>query len=283
MSAHPALLVPVAILLNATAGYAAFRRESVTGGGAILGAVLGSAILIAGGLLFWIMLMLFFVSSSVASRLGASRKAELERMHEKGSRRDAVQAFANAGVATVALIALRATGNAAFAIAAAGAFASVNADTWASEIGVLSAHPPRSILTWRRLQRGTSGGVSLLGTAASLAGSFVIAAWFGLALAAVAIFSALPGPEMATDPEPFRSFVIVVIAGVVGTTIDSLLGATVQAQYVDAHGSPTERREGENGANARVRGLPFVTNDVVNLVSSLAAAGAAFVAAAAVA
>jgi uncharacterized protein (TIGR00297 family) len=268
--------VLLAIAANAGAGYAAWRRGSVTGLGAIAGGFVGAVILIAGGLVHWIMLMLFFVSSSLVSRLGPHRKNELERMHEKGSRRDAVQVFANGGIATVAVVLLRITGEAVFGLAAAAAFASVNADTWASELGVLSPHRPRSIVTWRPLEPGTSGGVSLLGTAASSGGSVLIASWYAIA-------SALGLHPLLTPPSSIGMnaagvFLLVALAGILGTTADSVLGATLQAQYRDADGSLTERRVGAGGPNRRARGVAIVTNDVVNLVSSaVAAAGASLV------
>ena len=256
---RPVLLAVVAILLNAGAGYGAWRRGSVTADGGVAGAVVGAAILFAGGFTYWIMLMLFFVSSTLASRLGSRRKERLERMHEKGSRRDAVQVLANAGVAAAAVVALRLTGVHGFALAAAGAFASVNADTWASELGVLARREPRSIVTWRRLEPGTSGGVSLPGTVAAAGGSLLIAVWFAL----------------STGVAGGGALLVVWLAGFAGTTVDSVLGATVQALYRDEDGAITERRHGASGPNERVRGIPLVTNDVVNLASSVAAAAVA--------
>ncbi|HKJ85778.1 MAG TPA: DUF92 domain-containing protein, partial [Spirochaetia bacterium] len=123
----------VALAINLAVAYAALRHGSVSGSGAAAGALVGTLILSVGGLLYWIMLMLFFGSSSLASRAGGRRKERLERMHERGSRRDAVQVFANGGLAAILLIALRITPHPALAIATAATFSSVNADTWASE------------------------------------------------------------------------------------------------------------------------------------------------------
>lgn len=254
------LLAAAAVILNVGAGYAAFQRRSVTGSGAVAGAVVGTLIFIGGGPGYWLMLMLFFVGSSLAGRVGSRRRPSLERMHERGSRRDYVQVFANGGVAAIAALLLRMTGHLAFATATAAALAAATADTWASELGVLSSRPPRSILTWRRLEAGTSGGVSWLGTAAAAAGSILIAASFAAVEPRITLLPALA---------------IILPAGLLGTTADSLLGATVQAQYRDDTGRPTERRAGEQSPNTRTRGAAFVNNDVVNAASTLVAAVAA--------
>lgn len=264
------IFITIALLINATAGLAAWHRGSVTGAGGFAGALVGAVILIAGGFVHWIMLMLFFVSSSIASRLGAGRKANLERMHERGSRRDPVQVIANGGVAAAAVVLQRVTGDPAWGVAAAAAFASVNADTWASEFGVLSRTAPRSIVTWKRLEPGTSGGVSLRGTVAAAAGSLLIAAWYAVA-------TGVRGAGI--EPSAWSILPIVLVSGLLGMFADSVLGATLQAQYVDPEGAATERRRNEIGANLRTRGLGVVTNDVVNFASSLSAAVLGWVAA----
>ena len=56
----------------------------------------------------------------------------------------------------------------------AGVMATVTADTWATELGVLSTHAPRSITTMRPVAPGTSGGVTLLVLLASALGALLI-------------------------------------------------------------------------------------------------------------
>ncbi len=147
-------------------------------------------------------------------------------------------------------------------------FASSTADTWASELGVLSRFGPVSLLTFRPVPRGVSGGVSPLGTLMSVAGALFIALIFA---AENAFLNAVPGGFL-------RLMVVVAVGGLAGSLLDSLLGATLQAQYAAQPASDgpsegdtliiTERRMSPEGLpNRLVRGLSFVNNDVVNFAS----------------
>jgi uncharacterized protein (TIGR00297 family) len=115
-----------------------------------------------------VMLLAFFVSSSLLSAKGAQRN---ER-----------QVLANGGVAAFAAL----LGNwAAFG----GAIAAATADTWATEIGRLSRTPPRLISNGTRVPAGTDGGITLLGTVGGIAGAGFIAglAWVFAPRVAVAV------------------------------------------------------------------------------------------------
>ena len=141
--------------------------------------------------------------------------------------------------------------------------AAVNADTWSTELGVLSSKAPRLISTGRKVERGTSGGITLTGTLAALGGAALVGIAAGFFTPASGWYSRLG---------------IVIVAGVVGSLFDSVLGATVQAIYwcptcnketerhpVHSCGSPTKQ----------VRGWYWVNNDMVNLACSLMGAIAA--------
>jgi uncharacterized membrane protein len=140
-----------------------------------------------------------------------------------------------------------------------GAMAAVNADTWATEIGVLSKHPPRLITTWQTIDHGASGGITLLGTAATIAGSALIALFAGI----------------FTPPNFNVIFFIVTLSGLLGSLFDSLLGATVQAIY---H-CPVCQKETEHhplhscGAHTSLkRGWNWFNNDLVNFSASITGA-----------
>lgn len=259
--------IAAGLVLSTLVGGLAYRRESLSASGWIGAVITGTLTFGLGGWAWGLTLVAFFISSSVLSRY---RRAVKERVagekFEKGGRRDLGQALANGGAgAAIALLSGTADAPAALLAAFAGAMATVTADTWATELGVLSSRPPRLITTLRPTEPGVSGGVSLVGTLAALAGALFI----GVVLAAALVAERglwLPWLIPAA-----------LVGGLVGSLVDSLLGATVQAMYRSASGE-TERRAARDGTPHRlVRGLRWMTNDVVNFLSSV---GGALVAAA---
>jgi uncharacterized protein (TIGR00297 family) len=253
-------LLLIGIPLHFLGAVISFWRRSVDAGGAIVGAVVGTVIFVAAGPLLWMLFAAFVVSSTGFTRFRAAQKAGLAGISEKGSRRDMFQVMANGGVGMLMALLLRLTGEPAFALAFAASLASANADTWASEIGVLARRTPVSLVTFRRVPRGTSGGVTGLGLIASLCGALLIALLFAFSGFGPANLAARVG--------------VVALAGIAGSVLDSLLGGTVQARYSTPAGVATERRFSDGAPNALVRGLPFITNDVVNFLSTAIAAGA---------
>ena len=145
-------------------------------------------------------------------------------------------------------------------IACAGAMAAVNADTWATELGVLSSHPPRLITTGRRVEVGASGGITWLGIGASLGGALLIGLTGGLGMVMLRQGWAVAGAVVLAATG----------GGLAGSLFDSLLGATVQAIYwCDACGKETERKLHRCGTQTRlVRGWSWLGNDLVNFIAS---------------
>ena len=166
------------LFLSSAVGIAAYRRRSLSKSG-VFGAVLVGTVIFCASWVWGFSLITFFVLSSLLSHYKALVKASLSDKFAKGGRRDLGQVLANGGAG--ALIALVSFGYREPVLwgAFVGAIATVNADTWATELGVLSKHPPRLITTWHVVEVGTSGGISWIGTLATLAG----AACIGLATA----------------------------------------------------------------------------------------------------
>lgn len=244
--------------------------------GALGAVVVGTIIFGLGGWVWGSLLVAFFVSSSFLSRYRRADKVDLADKFAKGSRRDLGQVLANGGWG--ALLALGAVLHPHPLLMAAfvGAMAAVNADTWATELGVLSAMPPRLITTGKEVPEGTSGGVTPLGLFASLAGALLIGL---LAMPLLRIQSLLEG--MPLSRLAFGLPLVATTGGLVGSLSDSLLGATVQGiYYCDRCAKETESKVHRCGEKTRpLRGWRWLNNDGVNflcsVVGSLAAALAA--------
>jgi uncharacterized protein (TIGR00297 family) len=238
----------------AIAGLAYLLRMLTVGGGIAATFVGGAAMLAGRG---WIVLLLFFfiTSSALSHWRVAERARAVGAMLEKGSRRDAAQVLANGLVFALAAI-LSSYGNVeAWQAIGAGAIAAATADTWSTEIGTVLGGTPRMITTGQVVQPGTSGGVTIAGLVSAFTGS--------LLAASVALLVRWGTPIHA-----------VAIGGVVGSLVDSLLGAIAQERrWCDACGVGTERRIHNCGtATAHRGGLTGFDNDVVNLVSIIAGA-----------
>ncbi len=258
--------------LAAVIGYLGYRRRALSRSG-VVGAILTGGLLFGlGGLPGAALLLAFFISSSALSRFKESKKESLALFEKfsKGSQRDLGQALANGGVAALCIVGWAATGQLAWWVACAAALAAANADTWATELGVLSKTPPRLITSGQTVEVGASGGVSRWGTFAALAGSVLIALTALIAVLFDSTLFSLRSSALALLP-------IITLAGLAASLFDSLLGATAQAiYYCDQCRKETERHPAHHcGARTRpLRGWKWLPldNDWVNFLATGAGA-----------
>ncbi len=269
------------IILSSLIGWAAYRRGALSRSGVLGALIVGTAIFGFGGWVWGLLLIAFFVLSSLLSHYKEAAKARLAaEKFDKGSRRDIGQALANGGAgALIAALAWLLYPQPVMFAAFVGAMATVNADTWATEIGVLSGQPPRLLTTLRPVEPGTSGGVSALGTLATVAGGLAIGLT-ALALLAAGRLAAGPGFEALGSPGLAPALWLLpvsAVGGLAGSLFDSLLGATAQAIYTcPACQKETEKRIHTCGTPTRqTRGWRWLNNDLVNFISSLFGATAA--------
>lgn len=240
---------------------AAYAKRSLSASGAIAAVILGTSVYYFGGIWFSAIMVAFFVSSTVLTKYKKYKKASSGEIVQKGGNRDFMQVFANGGVGLVFVILFYIYKSPLFLLLYSASFAESNSDTWASEIGVLSNSKPLSILTGKRLTNGISGGVSLLGTTFAFLGSSFIASFFAAA------FLFLYGPDFKTM---IYYSVLCLISGFCGSLIDSLLGASIQAQYYCSQTSSiTEKSHFNNVPNKLTHGIAFFNNDMVNFFSNL--------------
>lgn len=257
-SLSPLTRVAVSLVILFFVALFAARKRQLTASG-IAGAVaVGLVLTYIGGLSALLMMLFFFLSSAVISKVVPDRSG---RIHKKGARRDLAQVLANSlpcifGLAVYRFSIYETAGLVAFAAALAEAMS----DTWAGDIGILSRKDPVSIITFTKVPKGLSGGVSLLGCMASLLASFLMALLF------VGCYQA-----------PLYSIAVVTVSGALGALVDSVLGGTVQVHYRRKDGSLTEHEYSDGQRNERARGIPFVDNDVVNFLSGLFAFSLALV------
>lgn len=265
-----AIQIILGVLLAAFVAVAAYRFGALNRSGAAAAFFLGAVVFGFGGLRWAVVLLVFFITSSGLSRLMKGEKKEVEIQFAKGSRRDAGQVAANGGVAGLAAIAgLFFPTSILPWILFAAAFAAANADTWATELGVLSRAWPRSIRTWQKVPPGTSGGISLAGTLAALGGSLLIAA------AALLVW---PDTSISCGTRLIYGLIIT-LSGLAGSLVDSLLGATLQAIYwCPACRKETERTPQHTcGTETTLhRGWKWMNNDVVNLICTSSSVLVAF-------
>jgi uncharacterized protein (TIGR00297 family) len=248
------------LVLSALIGGLAYRRGSLSRGGWLGAIITGTLTFGFGGWTWGLTLIAFFVTSSALSHFRQAQKLLLAgEKFEKGSRRDLLQTLANGGAGAL-LALIYALGGEPTALLAlfGGIMATVTADTWATELGVLSPHPPRLITTGRFVEPGISGGISAYGLAASIGGALTIG------IATALLYFLERGVWLAALPAAL------LLGGVVGSLADSLLGATVQAIYRAPSGDETERAVALTGEpHIPLRGWRGMNNDGVNFVSSL--------------
>lgn len=240
------------------------RGNSLTLGGRLAAVLLGTVIYAFAGLPWLAIALVFFVSSSFLSNFKSSQKEKLSDKFEKVGARDFWQVLANGGLSAIFAIASNFLNPAAAFAAFVGIIASVNADTWATEIGVLSKKKPRLVTTGKPVETGTSGAISLIGTLATIAGAFLIG---------ITALFVLPFIVFAGESKFTASFIVLiaVVAGLAASVTDSVLGAMIQAKYYcNRCRKETERHIHSCGARTKlVRGFPFFDNDAVNLASSM--------------
>lgn len=237
------------------------KARFLNAGGAAVTFILAALIFGVGRWAFTVPILTFFILSSLLSRLGRVQKEKLAvQMFEKTGTRDLQQVFANGGIAGILLLLWYFFPDPVWYIVYTASLTAVTADTWSTEIGVLSKAMPRSILTFRRVPIGASGGVTAAGTLGGLLGGIVLVA---------SAYLSQPSADGAVWRLPL--LLLVILSGVMASMIDSLLGATVQVQYrCPRCDKITEKKIHCDGAVTHYyKGYKWINNDMVNIFCAL--------------
>ncbi|XP_045498001.1 transmembrane protein 19 [Colias croceus] len=262
-------LIPIPISLY---GY---RRKTLNLSGALLALVVGFVLILA-NYCFLMTLLTFFLTSSKASHFRPHLKRKFEEDFKEGGERTWVQVLCNGGMATqLAILYIIDVGSSErpidfikdyraswLSMGVLGVLACCNGDTWASELGtVLSHSDPYLITTFKRVPKGTNGGVSVIGTILSTVGGLVI----GLAhYLSVMYFS--DRILLTYAPPQWPIILYGAVGGLLGSLIDSLMGATLQYSGVDKDGKIVSH---SRLSVKHISGRNILDNNSVNLMSTV--------------
>ncbi len=193
----------------------AYSLRAVDASGALAGAAVALVLYWFAGPGAFVLLMIVFLLTWIATRLRYAHKEKLGRAERRGGRSGA-QVFANLGAAALCALPmpLGALGP-VLRVALVAAVAEAAADTVSSECGIAFSDRVRLITTWRAVSPGTDGGISVPGTLAGAIAALLVA----LAGLAVKLIS--------SDMAPFAAG-----AAVLGMFFDSVLGATLERRRI---------------------------------------------------
>ena len=228
-----------------------YHYKWLTSGGGMMMLLIGLSIVSFGSWKMLVPLFLFFILSSLLSKFRDGKAQNIkDNIADKGSTRDAFQVLANGSLPALIAVLSYFYNYELLLLVFGAVIAVVTSDTWSTEIGYFSKKKPVSIINFKNVPKGTSGGITLLGSLGGIAGAFVIA------LSMLIVF-----PELISFKEVF----IITIAGFAGSLFDSLLGATFQVKYkCNNCGKIIEKRIHCNAASEYNNGIRFINNDWVN-------------------
>lgn len=199
------------VILLFVLGFITYRRKSLDLVGSAVMVIMGIIIIFSAGVNWLFLIVLFLVMSLLATRYSKKYKMSLGEFE---GRRTSKNVISNGVVACF----MAAFGGyyLPFVGGFIGAIATATADTLASEIGVLDQNP-RMVTTFQKVDPGTNGAVSTLGTAVGIVGAAII----GIAAYLLGI---LPNPLIAIG--------VSIISGTVGCFMDSILGALFENRHL---------------------------------------------------
>jgi uncharacterized protein (TIGR00297 family) len=226
-------------------GYLSYALETASVTGMLSGVFLALLTVVFGDYGWFAVLISFFAIGGLSSKFQYEEKRRRGLAQDNEGARGSGNVIANSAVALAAVLGAAASARIGlpeflFQFAFTGAIAAAMSDTLSSEIGGLF-DTPRLITTLEPVPPGTDGGVTWQGEIAGLIGAGIVAA-----IAFVFFDISLLGAG------------VIVLAGVVGMTVDSLLGATMEGDLLD---------------NMSVNFLATLAASIVATVLSLATSG----------
>ncbi|MCR4335305.1 MAG: DUF92 domain-containing protein [archaeon] len=190
-----ALNFSVTILILAGFSFFSYKKKLLNNTGIIIADIVGIIAFVLGGFLAFLTLVVFYIIAETATKIA-------RKDGQKHEQRTTANIIGNSGAAIIALFLGQ-------GIAFFGAISAALADTVSSEIGMLSKKDPVLITNFKKVEKGTDGGITFLGIVSGIAAAVLIGIIYYFTI----------NPNKA---------IIIVIAGIIGTLIDSILGATLE-------------------------------------------------------
>ncbi len=227
--------------------FISYRLRILTKSGFTGGLTMGIIVTILGSYKYLVPLTIFFILSSFLSKI-LKKKSFYQ---SKGSNRDIIQVYANGGVSLCICVMDYLYNDPILFYLFLSSVAAAMSDTWATEFGKLSKKKPVSIISFKTVEFGISGGVTSIGTIGALLGSSIIglSAWLLTPLSSKIIFG-------------------IIFSGFFAAIFDSIIGATFQGKYRTTNGCIIEIPSHET---TLIAGYRWIDNDVVNLINTLIA------------
>lgn len=209
--------VVLGLAVTVVLGYFAYALGTASVTGMLTGVLLGLLTIVLGGVGWFAVLISFFAIGGLSTKFKYDAKRDRGVAEDNDGARGSGNVLGNAAVALFAVLGFAASPklpmpSSLFLFAFTGSLAAAMSDTLSSEIGGLY-DTPRLITTFERVPPGTDGGVTWQGELAGIAGAAVVAA-IAVALLPVG--------------DPLLGAVVIVLGGLGGMTVDSILGATVE-------------------------------------------------------
>ncbi|MBI3858744.1 MAG: DUF92 domain-containing protein [Thaumarchaeota archaeon] len=241
---------------------AAVLLKTIDGRGFLASVGVGLAIIFGGGLSWFVLVAVFFITGVAFTLYRYGYKRHLGGAQEKGGARNWPNILANGGLPSLFAIGQLVAPSPWFVALFLGSISAAAADTAATELGLLSRSKPRLITNpSREVSPGTSGGVTSLG--------------FGGALLAAGIMGSMAFLLGIAEMQGRGLFGFATVmagclgAGLGGALVDSLIGAVVQRKgYCPACLKPTEATRHCGEKTRVVGGTFFIENNTVNVVAT---------------
>lgn len=225
----------------------AYRLKSITLDGSFAAFLTAISLYTLGGLWISISLLVFFILGSILSKLKNKEKIKAESLQEDSGARNWKQVLANSLPACVLVwVAYLFPEKQYILLPAFAVFSAGAADTFSSEIGMMSKGKVFNILTGKPIAGGLSGGVSWVGFIAGFLGSVLL--------------SLLAIPQFG-----WSGMIFVTILGLLGSILDSIIGIVLQSKYMGSKGNLQDKSSNPN--EKPVRGFKIITNNAINFIT----------------